>query len=194
MSSRHKLSTKMSLSNISKKASNNIIKFKINLRYSDTHQKVIDFDYNIDSDKPSKIAKELVDEKLISTIDQKDILNSIKKLIKNPDLYYTSFKSGDIDDDSDENIYVKYKRIGQKARLPYAKKLPKGYIQIELVPKDKSNIVIVNEYELIAPGNNTEKYSNSNQQKINLKHKTQQNNNRRSYTFGFHSEHSILPY
>lgn len=187
MSSRSKKKKSMSSSNILRKASKkaSILKFKIMLRYSETHQKIIDFDYNVESDKPKNVSQELVDEKIISVIDQKDISSSIKKLIKNPNLYYTSFKSGDNDDDdddnSDENIYVKYKRIGQKARLPYAKKLPKGYIQIELVPKDESNIVIVDEYELIAPGNNNEQYSNSNQKKINLRLAKQKYNEQVSY-------------
>jgi len=173
----------------SKKASNNsnILKFKIILRYSETHQKVIDFDYNNDSDNPSKIAKELVDEKIIPIIDKKDFKKSINKLIKNPDLYYTSFKSG-IDDDydyDDEHMYVKYKRIGQKSRLPYAKKIPKGHIQIELVPKDESKIVIVDEYELTRPGNNIDKYSNSNQRKINLRHQQQLNNEQETYRYAW---------
>ena len=173
MSSRSKTKVSMTPSNIlrkaSKKASNNsnILKFKLMVRYSETHQKIIDFDYNSGSDNPAKIAKELVDEKIIPIADQKDLKKSIKKLINKPILYYTSFKADDENDD--ENIYVKYKRIGKKeSRLPYAKKIPKGHIQLELVPKDESNIVIVDEYELITPGNNTEKHSTNNQRKINL--------------------------
>ena len=172
----------------SKKASSNILKFKIILRNSDTHQQIVDFDYNIESDNPSKIAKELVDEKIIPIIDKKDLKKSIKKLIKNPDLYYTSFKS-EIDDDDydydDEHMYVKYKRIGQKSRLPYAKKIPKGHIQIELVPKDESKIFIVDEYELTRPGNNIDKYSNSNQRKINLRHQQQLNNEQDTYKYAW---------
>ena len=183
-----KKASRKSSKKASKKASNNsnILKFKIILRYSETHQKVIDFDYNNDSDNPSKIAKELVDEKIIPIIDKKDFKKSINKLIKNPTLYYTSFKS-EIDDDydDDEHMYVKYKRIGQKSRLPYAKKIPNGHIQIELVPKDESKIVIVDEYELTRPGNNIDKYSNSNQRKINLRHQQQLNNEQDTYKYAW---------
>ena len=73
----------------------------------------------------------------------------------------------DNNNDNDENIYVKYKRIGQKARLPYAKIMPVGYIQLELVEKDESKIVIVNEYELIKNSNNV-KHNKNNEAKMNL--------------------------
>ena len=174
----------LNIKKASKKASNNsnILKFKIIIRISNSKQKIINFDYNIKSDKPNKIAKELVTEKIISEIDQKDYGKSIKKLIKTPELYYTSFKSGDnANDNSDENIYVKYKRIGQKAKLPYAKKLPKGHVQIELIPKDESDIVIVDEYELIIPGEDYEKHHINNLPNINLRHTKQKYNEQVSY-------------
>ena len=155
----------------------NILKIKIILRNKEhvRDQKVIIFNYNIESDNPKDLANELVNAEIISKEDKKDFRKSIKKIIEIPELYYTSFKlyAGDDDndnddDDDDENIYVKYKRIGKKSRLPYAKIMPIGYIQLELVEKDESKIVIVNEYELIKNSSNNVKHKKNNEEKMNL--------------------------